>query len=163
MGVIPTADGREKPPITLSPLAISVRTQSSPKILRFDTPILTLAHAVPTLARHTKPNETNAWRETLARLARIDPALLYPVKHRSAQAQTDLAMIRARAGLVRTRTALVNTARNLAKSFGDYVRDDKRVWQDSVPRARTSPPPRGDSNLLMNSPANRKSYRLEET
>ena len=38
---------------------------------------------------------------TLARLARIDPELLYPVKHRSAQAQADLRMIRARAGLVR--------------------------------------------------------------
>jgi transposase len=41
--------------------------------------------------------------QTLARLARIDPELLYPVKHRSAQAQADLMMIRARAGLVRAR------------------------------------------------------------
>jgi len=39
--------------------------------------------------------------QTLARLARIDPELLYPVKHRSVQAQADLMMIRARAGLVR--------------------------------------------------------------
>ncbi|MFZ0296839.1 MAG: transposase [Candidatus Sulfotelmatobacter sp.] len=37
--------------------------------------------------------------QTLARLARIDPALLYPVKRRSAQAQADLMMIRARAGI----------------------------------------------------------------
>src|SRR5262245_42923328 len=56
--------------------------------------------------------------QTLARLARIDPELLYPVKHRSAKAQADLAMIRARAGLVRARTSLVNTARGLAKSYG---------------------------------------------
>ena len=42
---------------------------------------------------------------TLARLARIDPELLCPVKHRSAQAQADLSVIRARAGLVRARTA----------------------------------------------------------
>src|SRR5574340_157578 len=47
--------------------------------------------------------------QTLARLARIDPALLCPVKHRSAEAQADLAVIRARAGLVRARTGLVNT------------------------------------------------------
>src|ERR1051325_9336367 len=47
--------------------------------------------------------------QTLARLARIDPGLLSPVKHRSAQA--DLTVIRARAGLVRARTGLVNTAR----------------------------------------------------
>ena len=33
--------------------------------------------------------------QTLARLARIDPELLYPVKHRSAPAQADLAVIRA--------------------------------------------------------------------
>jgi len=46
--------------------------------------------------------------QTLARLARIDPELLYPVKHRSAQAQADLMMIRARAGLVRARTGLRN-------------------------------------------------------
>ena len=44
--------------------------------------------------------------QTLARLARIDPKLLCPVKHRSAKAQADLTVIRARAGLVRARTAL---------------------------------------------------------
>jgi len=60
--------------------------------------------------------------QTLARLARIDPELLYPVKHRSAQAQADLTMIRARAGLVRARTSLVNTARSLAKSYGERLR-----------------------------------------
>ena len=34
--------------------------------------------------------------QTLARLARIDPGLLSPVKHRSAKAQADLTVIRAR-------------------------------------------------------------------
>ena len=60
--------------------------------------------------------------QTLARLARIDPELLYPVKHRSAQAQADLMVIRARAGLVRARTGLVNSARGLAKSYGERLR-----------------------------------------
>src|SRR5690348_2189962 len=60
--------------------------------------------------------------QTLARLARIDPELLCPVKHRSAKAQADLMMIRARAGLVRVRTGLVNTARGLAKSYGEPLR-----------------------------------------
>src|SRR5256714_7013831 len=60
--------------------------------------------------------------QTLARLARIDPQLLCPVKHRSAKAQADLTVIRARAGLVRARTALVNTARGLAKSYGERLR-----------------------------------------
>src|SRR6202163_4338205 len=59
---------------------------------------------------------------TLARLARIDPQLLSPVKHRSAKAQADLTVIRGRAGLVRARTALVNTARGLAKSYGERLR-----------------------------------------
>ena len=57
--------------------------------------------------------------QTLARLARIDPELVSPVKHRSAKAQADLTVIRARAGLVLARTALVNTARGLAKSYGE--------------------------------------------
>src|SRR6478736_8119092 len=60
--------------------------------------------------------------QTLARLARINPQLLSPVKHRSRQAQADLTMIRARAGLVRARTALVNTVRGLAKSYGERLR-----------------------------------------
>src|SRR6202162_3993913 len=60
--------------------------------------------------------------QTLARLARIDPQLLCPVKHRSAKAQADLTVIRARAGLGRARTALVNTVRGLAKSYGERLR-----------------------------------------
>jgi transposase len=59
---------------------------------------------------------------TLARLARIDPQLLSPVKHRSAQAQLHLTEIRARAVLVSARTALVNAARGLVKSSGERLR-----------------------------------------
>jgi transposase len=58
---------------------------------------------------------------TLARLARIDPALLGPVRHRSAQAQIHLTVIRARAELVSARTALVNAARGLVKSYGQRL------------------------------------------
>src|SRR6202046_2428931 len=54
----------------------------------------------------------------LARLARLDPALLGPVRHRSAKAQIHLTVIRARATLVSARTALVNAARGLTKSYG---------------------------------------------
>ena len=59
---------------------------------------------------------------TLARLGRIDPGLLSPVKHRSAQAQLHLTEIRARAVLVSARTALVNAARGLVKSYGERLR-----------------------------------------
>jgi transposase len=58
---------------------------------------------------------------TLARLARFDPALLGPVRHRSVQAQLHLTVIRARAELVSARTALVNAARGLVKSYGQRL------------------------------------------
>jgi transposase len=59
--------------------------------------------------------------QTLARLARIDPELLGPVRHRSAKAQIHLTVIRARAELVSARTALVNAARGWAKSYGERL------------------------------------------
>jgi transposase len=59
--------------------------------------------------------------QALARLARIDPQLLSPIQHRSAQAQADLSVIRARYALVRTRTALICAARGLTKSFGERI------------------------------------------
>ena len=58
----------------------------------------------------------------LARLARLDPRLLSPVQHRSAEAQAHLTVIQARAALVGARTALVNAARGLAKSYGERLR-----------------------------------------
>jgi transposase len=53
----------------------------------------------------------------LARLAQ-GRNLLAPVEHRTAEQQAELAVIRARDALVRSRTLLVNTARSLAKGFG---------------------------------------------
>jgi transposase len=58
---------------------------------------------------------------TLARLARIDPELLRPIRHRSEQAQLDLTQIRVRAALLEARTALVNAARGLAKALGERL------------------------------------------
>src|SRR5579864_3174959 len=72
---------------------------------------------------------------TLARLARVDPQLLSPVQHRSAQAQLHLTEIRARAGLVSARTALVNAARGLVKSYGERLR---RCGTQQVSREITS-------------------------
>jgi transposase len=56
--------------------------------------------------------------EKLARLGRVDTKLLSPIVHRGEQAQEDLAQIRARHELVKVRTALINSARGLVKSFG---------------------------------------------
>ncbi len=57
----------------------------------------------------------------LARLARIDPGLLRPIRHRGERAQMHLLQIRVRAALVETRTALINTARGLAKAMGERL------------------------------------------
>jgi transposase len=59
--------------------------------------------------------------ETLARLARVDPQLLRPIRHRSEAAQKHLAVIRVRAALVEGRTALINSARGLAKALGERL------------------------------------------
>jgi transposase len=56
--------------------------------------------------------------ETLARLGRLDPALLKPITHRGAAAQVDLAQLRARDCLVRARTQLINHVRGAVKAVG---------------------------------------------
>jgi transposase len=56
--------------------------------------------------------------EMLARLARVDPALLYPVAIRSEERQRGLVLVRGRRVLVETRTKLVNHVRGVCKSLG---------------------------------------------
>jgi transposase len=63
-----------------------------------------------------KTDEMDA--ENLARLARLDPKLLYPLKHRDEDSQAHLAIIRSRQSLVDARTQLVNHVRGAVKSFG---------------------------------------------
>src|SRR6201981_694086 len=84
---------------------------------------LIVAHAqkVELITKSNRKDDRHDAR-TLARLARIDPQLLGPVRHRSAKAQIHLTVIRARAELVSARTALVNAARGLAKSYGERLR-----------------------------------------
>ena len=81
-----------------------------------------VAHAqkVQLITKSSRKDDRHDAR-TLARLARIDPQLLGPVRHRSAQAQIHMAVIRARAELVSARTALINAARGLAKSYGERL------------------------------------------
>jgi len=55
---------------------------------------------------------------SLARLARVDRQLLFPIHHRSEGAQTALSVIRARDALVRARTRLINCVRGLVKPTG---------------------------------------------
>jgi len=58
---------------------------------------------------------------TLARLVRADPELLYPIRHRGAEARNDLVMIRARDALVSVRTDLICCVRGLVKSSGSRL------------------------------------------
>lgn len=58
---------------------------------------------------------------TLAKLARLDPDLLHPIRHRGARAQRDLAVMRSRAALIKARTLLINHVRGSAKAQGDRV------------------------------------------
>ena len=54
----------------------------------------------------------------LGRQGRADVALLYPIQHRSAEAQRDLEHLRARDQLVAARTQLINHVRGAVKSYG---------------------------------------------
>jgi transposase len=63
-----------------------------------------------------KTDEIDA--ENLARLARVEPKLLYPLKHRGEGSQAHMALIRSREALVSSRTQLVNHVRGAVKSFG---------------------------------------------
>ena len=56
--------------------------------------------------------------QKLARLARVDPELLYPIEHRGEESQAHLALIHSRDVLVRSRTQLINHVRGTVKSFG---------------------------------------------
>jgi transposase len=67
-------------------------------------------------ANKRKTDEVDA--QNLARLARLDPKLLYPLKHRGEDSQAHMALIRSRQVLVGARTQLVNHVRGAVKSFG---------------------------------------------
>lgn len=70
-------------------------------------------------ARDKKTDVADA--ELLARLARVDPRLLAPVKTRSAQVQADREILRAREAAVRVRTDLINHVRGAVKAFGSRL------------------------------------------
>ena len=65
---------------------------------------------------NTKSDQEDA--RMLSRLARADPTLLSPVKHRSEDGQRALVQIKVREALVRSRVNLMNSVRFLLKSLG---------------------------------------------
>lgn len=56
--------------------------------------------------------------EALARVARLDPKLLKPIRHRREETQQHLAVVRSRQALVEARTALINHTRGAVKAMG---------------------------------------------
>src|ERR1700690_865684 len=110
--------------ITRSLIALETGTHS-PWLSRLLTELgheVIVAHAqkVELITKSNRKDDRHDAR-TLARLARVDPELLGPVRHRSVKAQLHLTVIRARAELVSVRTALVNAARGLVKSYGQRL------------------------------------------
>jgi transposase len=59
--------------------------------------------------------------EMLARIARFDPDLLYPITHRGKQSQIDLELLQARDILVKNRANLINHVRGSVKSLGSRL------------------------------------------
>lgn len=70
------------------------------------------------LIHHNKHKTDKTDAENLARLARLDPKVLAPLKHRSETSQAHLALLRSREALVGARTQLVNHVWGSVKAFG---------------------------------------------
>src|SRR5712691_5327580 len=82
--------------------------------------IVANARQVPLIYKSRRKND-KLDAEKLARLARMDPKLLKGIRHRGAEGQGDLLLIRSRAQLVETRTGLMNMVRGLVKSRGERL------------------------------------------
>jgi transposase len=65
---------------------------------------------------HDKSDQRDA--RILAMVCRVDPRLLWPVKHRDKQAHADLGVIKARDALVQNRVRLINHVRSVTKTCG---------------------------------------------
>jgi len=74
-----------------------------------------------------KSDERDA--ELLARLGRVDPLLLAPIKHRSMEAQAHLSVIRLRETAVKMRGIASNSIRGTLKTLGIFLEDVKSPEQ----------------------------------
>jgi transposase len=96
---------------THSPWVSRLLEECGPEVLVANSRKLRLIYA-----NKRKTDEIDA--ENLARLARVDRKLLYPLRHRGQESQAHMAIIRSRQALVDCRTQLVNHVRGAVKSFG---------------------------------------------
>jgi transposase len=84
------------------------------------TVIVANARRVALIHRNKRKNN-RIDAEFLARLGRADKELLFPIRHRGAEAQGDLAVLRTRDVLTRSRSTLINHVRGMCKSFGARI------------------------------------------
>src|SRR5216683_395581 len=105
-------------------IAVEVGTHSpwvSRELKKFGHEVIVAnARQVKLISQSSRKND-KLDAQMLARLARMDPGLLRPIRHRSEEAQKDLLTIRIRAALVESRTGLVNAARGLTKATGERL------------------------------------------
>jgi transposase len=85
--------------------------------------------------------------QTLARLVRADPELLYPIQHRGVEARQALVLLRARDSLVGVRSKLINSVRGLVKSVGGRL--PKCSAESFHHRARAEALPEGVRDALL--------------
>ena len=116
---------------------------------------------------HNSKNDAND-AEALARVVRVDPRLLFPIRHRGEQQQQDMAVIRVRAQLIKARTQLVNTARGVVKSLGGRLpRADAayfvpRTWLEVAPELRAALRPLYRSLAALNEQIGKMDSRIEQ-
>ena len=82
--------------------------------------IVANARAVRSIAESDRKTDRND-AEQLARLGRVDPRLLHPIRHRGETVQRDRMRLAVRDHLVRTRSSFVVQARGLAKALGERL------------------------------------------
>ena len=133
----------EQPPMriaieagTHSPWASRVLEECGHEVLVANARKLRLIYA-----NKRKTDEIDA--ENLARLARVDPKLLYPLKHRGEESQAHMAIIRSREALVSCRTQLVNHVPKERSNPSAGGCPSARPEASTTKRQSTSPRPSG--------------------
>ena len=129
----------ERPPMriaietgTLSPWVSRLLEECGHEVLVANARKLRLIYA-----NRRKTDEVDA--ENLARLARLDPKLLYPLKHRGEESQAHLTITRSRQALVGCRTQLVNHVPKERSSLSGEGCPSVRPGPSTREPRRTSP------------------------
>jgi transposase len=116
---------------------------------------------------HNSKNDAND-AEALARVVRVDPQLLFPLRHRGKAEQQDLAVVRVRAQLVKARAQLVNTARGVVKSLGgrlggaDAEYFPARTWGQVPAGLRAALGPLYELLVALNEQIRKLNERIEQ-